>query len=477
MANSRKSRPLTEPVADDTTAATIAATIAVFKRALEAILARVVVSLRPRAIAVAFSGGLDSSVLLQLASQYTAAQGIRLHAFHIHHGISPNADAWLAHAAEQASRVGADFAAQRVALNDPAGRGVEQAARIARYAALGELCRSHQVALLVTAHHQDDQAETVLLQLMRGAGLPGLSGMPAIYQDTALTGEHVSIGRPLLDITRAQLEELAQAQGIEVISDESNHDTRYRRNAVRQLIAPVIEQNFPGFAARLARSSHHAQAAQRLLDELAATDFHACRLGDALSVEALARLSPDRFDNLLRYWLRQQGVRMPSTAQMDQLRSQMLAARGDRHPRFTLPDKTLERRRGLLVFVETQTTRPPEEPLMLRWQGEPALDVPDWCGRLIFDVSVSAGIDRERLLTGPLALRPRRGSERLQLDSRRPSRSLKNLYQEAAIAPRDRAWLPLLYGGDTLVFAAGLGLDVRLQAKGQGISLRWERLG
>lgn len=467
MANSRKSRQLTKPVADDTTAA--------FKRALEAILARVVVSSRPKAIAVAFSGGLDSSVLLQLTSHFAAAQGIRLCAFHIHHGISANADAWLAHAAEQAARVGADFAAQRVVLHDPAGHGIEQAARIARYAALGALCRAHQVELLLTAHHQDDQAETVLLQLMRGAGLPGLCGMSSVYQDAALTGEQVTIGRPFLDITRAQLERMAQAQGIVVISDESNHDTRYRRNAVRQLITPVIAQSFPGFAARLARSSHHVQAAQRLLDELAATDLHACRLGDALSLEALSRLSADRIDNLLRYWLRQHGERMPTTAQTEQLRSQMLTARSDRHPRLTLPGKTLERRAGLLVLVHRHNTLPPQQPLSLRWQGESALDVPHWGGRLIFEADASAGIDRERLLAGPLALHPRTGSERLKLDSRRPSRSLKNLYQEAAIAPRDRAWLPLLYVGDALIFAAGLGADVRLQATGQGISLRWER--
>jgi len=469
MANSRKSPPLTKAVAVDTHAA--------FTRALEAILARVVLSAQTKAIAVAFSGGLDSAVLLQLASHYAAVHGIRLCAFHIHHGISDHADAWLVHAREQAARVGADFAAQRVTLHDTAGQGIEQAARSARYAALGALCRTHQVALLLTAHHQDDQAETVLLQLLRGAGLPGLSGMAAVYQDAALTGEHVTIGRPCLDVTRAQLEAVAEAQSIVFISDESNRDTRYRRNAVRHLIAPVIAQSFPGFAARLARSSHHAQAAQRLLDELAATDLDAARHGDALSVEALARLSVDRVDNVLRYWLRQQGVRLPSTAQLDQCRTQMLSARRDRHPSFALPGKTLERRAGLLVVVDQRNQRPPDAPLSLRWQGESCIDVPQWGGRLVFAQSTAAGLDRERLLTGPLLLRPRSGGERLKLDNQRPSRALKNLYQEAAIDTLDRDWLPLLYIGDTLAFAAGLGMDVRLLEVGQGTTVHWVRSG
>ena len=167
MANIRNSLKLSK--------STLASVVA-FERALEEILTRVVVSAE-RKIAVAYSGGLDSSVLLHLAKDFCVSRQITLYAFHVHHGISPNADTWLAHCEVQAKQQGVHFFSQRVNLIDVSKQGIEQSARIARYAALNTLCTQHQIPLLITAHHQDDQAESVLLQLLRGSGLPGLSGM------------------------------------------------------------------------------------------------------------------------------------------------------------------------------------------------------------------------------------------------------------------------------------------------------------
>ena len=148
------------------------------------------------------------------------------------------------------------FKAVRVQLDSDAEEGIEQAARVARYAALGELCRIHSVQFLLTAHHQDDQAETVLLQLFRGAGLRGLGGMLDLHDAHGLTGGDVLVGRPLLECSRKALEQLASALDIAHVQDESNADTRYRRNAIRQQIMPVIEHTYPGMAATIARSSY-----------------------------------------------------------------------------------------------------------------------------------------------------------------------------------------------------------------------------
>ena len=260
MANSRKSALPNNGTAAHNKAA--------FERALEEILARVVVS-SSAGLALAYSGGLDSSVLLRLLSRYCASHDIALFAFHIHHGLSPHADAWVAHAERQARAVGAHFVAERVTLIDTSLHGIEQAARLARYAALGRLCRLHQLPLLLTAHHQDDQAETVLLQLLRGAGLPGLAGMGALHTSPPLLGGEVALGRPLLNWSCAQLAALAQHEHIDCITDESNSDTRYRRNAVRQLIAPGLRARWRGPAIICNQRKNYWMHLQRSISSIA----------------------------------------------------------------------------------------------------------------------------------------------------------------------------------------------------------------
>ncbi len=463
MGNSRKS-PRLNKTAD--------AVAARFKRALEAILARVVVS--DDAIALAYSGGLDSALLLRLLADHGQRSGRRVFAFHVHHGLSPNADDWLAHCARQAAALGVTFDSARVAVSDHGGLGIEQAARNARYRALGELCNRHQVSLLLTAHHQDDQAESVLLQLFRGAGLPGLSGMADAVDAYALLGHPIALGRPLLDCRRRELEQAAATLSVAHVDDESNADVRYRRNAIRQEIMPLVERHFPGAGGAIARSSRHWQAARQLQDELAAIDLAHCAHGEALSLERMAALSVTRVDNLLRYWLAGQGAqRPPSEAQLMQLREQVLGAASDAHPTLPLCGLKLQRQRGLLLALPCSNLQPPDGELCLRWQGEPSIEVPEWQGALLFERG-AGGIGDEQLRRGMLKLRPRAGGERLKPDGRRPSRSLKNLYQEAGLAAALRPWLPLVYLDDALVFAAGLAMDARHTGAAGGIRLRWQ---
>ena len=466
MANSRKSR---SPNREGGIAAA-------YERALGAILARVAVSGPALRIGIAFSGGLDSSVLLELASRHAAAHNLALTAFHVHHGLSPNADAWMAQCGREAAACGVPMLSRNVTVVDAGGRGVEEAARIARYRALGELCREAGCALLLTAHHQDDQAETVLLQLLRGAGLPGLSGMAQFQASHDLLGDGVALGRPLLGLRRADLEEYARQAGLNHVNDESNADPRYRRNALRQDVAPVLERHFPGFAPLVARSAGHVQSAQALLQELAEIDLAACRAADwsaPLHVPGLQTLSTQRADNLLRHWLYRNRVQLPSASRLEEICSQMLGAAGDMHPFFDFGPMTL-RRIGSRLELHPRVGTPPDAPVALRWQGEAELPVPAWRGRLVLEPTNGLGVSQEELRRHPLVLHPRAGQERLKLAANRPSRSLKALYQEADIPPWRRLWSPLLYLNGELVFVAGLGMDVRHAVMGDAVLLRWE---
>lgn len=449
-----------------------------FERALGDILARVCVSAPDQAcsIAVAYSGGLDSSVLLHLASQYAATHGLVLHAFHVHHGLSAHADQWLAHCEEQAQRYGVGFAARRVTLEASSDRGIEESARIARYAALGDLCRQHQVSILLTAHHQDDQAETILLQMMRGAGLPGMSAMAALQSQHELLGAGIALARPLLVMPRLLLERACDELALSHVDDESNVDTRYRRNAVRHQIFPAIEAHFPGFVPLITRTASHAQAAQGLLHELALIDLNICQAdpaGKSLAVPALRNLSAQRVDNLLRHWLYRLGVQLPSAARLDEIRVQMLTAAQDTNPFFDFGPMRLHRVAERLELHRNLGV-PPEDEIALTWKGEEKIAVPAWGGWLHFDRTGGLGLDVNRL-RGTLTLRPRTGSERLKLALNRPSKGLKHLFQEAGIGARQREWLPLAYFGQELVFVAGLGMDVRHMTPNEAIVLRWEQ--
>ncbi len=466
MANTRNSLKLSK---------SYQASVVAFERALEEILARVVVSAE-RKIAVAYSGGLDSSVLLHLAKDFCASRHITLYAFHINHGISPNADAWLKHCAATAKQEDVHFYSQRVNLIDVAEHGIEQSARIARYAALSTLCTQHHIPLLITAHHQDDQAESVLLQLLRGSGLPGLSGMAELQLQHGLLEGDIALGRPLLQLTREQLEGLATALEITHIDDESNIDTRYKRNAVRAWITPVLEKHFPGFATQFTRSAKHIQSAQRLLDELAQSDLEQCAEGSIIFLDKLQSLSVDRVDNLLRYWIRDLLQYAPSSAQLEQLREQMLQSSREAHPLLEIAGLYFQRREQQLYATKEHSKQlPPTEIISFVWQGESEIDIPAWYGKMQFKVSEQGGFDADALRKGPLSLRPRSGSEKLKPDSARPTRTLKNLFQEAEISAQDRIWLPLLYLGEDLIFVPRLGSDkTRCITDREGILVSWE---
>lgn len=440
----------------------------------------------PHSIAIACSGGLDSMVLLRLAHAWCQEAGIALHAFHVHHGLSPHADDWLAHCERSAAALGIGFDRRRVTITHD-GSGVEAAARKLRYAALGEMCRAHGADLLLTAHHLDDQAETVLLQLLRGSGPAGLSGMDADNLAPGLLGHGAPpMARPLLAQSRAALETYAAEQGIAWVEDESNQDPRYTRNALRHQVMPALATNFPGFQARLARGAAHVASAQRLLDELAAQDLAACQDGDAIELAYLANISKDRIDNFMRHLFTVRGLAMPTTAWLNEMVAQLFSAREDAQLKVTHPGCHIRRHRGKLVLTpqlpDLAGMRDADDIGVLdregqsfRWQGEASIAFPDYGGVLHF-APAEQGFDPAWLRAQTLTIDFRKGGERLKPAGNRPSRSLKAHYQALGVPAWERERLPTVSRNLDLLFAAGIGMDCRhWSGAGQDlIGLRWE---
>ncbi len=453
-----------------------------FARALDALRAQAT----SRSIAIALSGGLDSSALLHLAHGYARAHGLALFAFHVHHGISPNADAWLEHCKASCATLGVSFDQRHVTLQKGKS-GVEAAARKLRYAALGEMCRVHGASLMLTAHHLDDQAETVLLQLLRGSGTAGLSGMDAANSAPELLGNpELVMARPLLPVTREALEAYAAEHAIAYIDDESNADPRYARNALRLQVMPALAQAFPGFQERFARSAAHAQSAQRMLTELAAQDLAGCRMGDTIDVARLRAMSIDRVQNLLRYWFATRSLRMPSTAWLAEMVTQLVEARHDAQLLVTHPDCQIRRHRDRLYITprlgDLAGLRDPDDEGVFvkhaqefRWQGERRIAFPAYGGTLHFDES-EQGVDPAWLREQALQIDFRKGGERLKPAANRPTRSLKYHYQACNVPAWERTRLPIVSAGQALLFAAGIGMDCHHLGSGAApfIRFRWE---
>ncbi|CAL61462.1 putative tRNA(Ile)-lysidine synthase (tRNA(Ile)-lysidine synthetase) (tRNA(Ile)-2-lysyl-cytidine synthase) TilS [Herminiimonas arsenicoxydans] len=456
----------------------IAATQSEFERALGEIRTRVSLSgSAAQKIAIAYSGGLDSAALLYLLRAYATQHGLELFAFHVHHGLSLNADQWLAHCQQQCAGLGVAFDARRVQIANQDKSGVEEAARHSRYAALGEMCRAHDVPLLLTAHHQDDQAETVLLQLLRGSGVAGLSGMDSVNHAADLLGDATLLmGRPLLQLARADLEKIVTSNAIAFVEDESNLDPRYARNALRHQVMPTLAQHFPGFQQRFARTAQHAQSAQRLLIELAAQDLTVCLDGDCLDITKLRQFSTDRIDSMLRYWFGSRGVRMPSTSWLNEMRTQLLEAKHDAQLCVTHADCHIRRHRDRVYLTPKLDPASLEQaPLAFRWDGTTAMQFAEFGGTLFFE-EAEQGVSAEWLRGQALTMQLRSGGERLKPAWNRPTKSLKYHYQAGDVPAWERERLPLVFAEKQLLFAAGIGMDCHSFSTQAGthIQLRWQ---
>jgi tRNA(Ile)-lysidine synthase len=360
----------------------------------------------PARIAVGLSGGVDSVVLLHALVDLAREGEFQLSAIHVNHGISPNAGKWERFCVRLCRSLGVPLVVRRFRVRKGKD-GLESAARRARREAFAAV----KVDAVALAHHLDDQAETVLHNLLRGAGLRGASGM---RPESMLAGKRVL--RPLLEVQRAAILSYATANGFEWLEDESNADTALTRNFLRHEVAPILARRFPRWKESFARAAKHFAA------------------------ETLTR------EAVLRHFLEAQGMGLPSTAKLAEMLRQLDGKIGDR-PRYSAMSKN-----GVC---------PPFAPL--RWRGEAKLELKALGGTLKFR-RAQGGIDPASIPEEGLLVALRRGGERLRLDAKRPSRTLKNLYQESRVPAWQRGRLPLLYRDDALVWVPGLGVDAAFAA-------------
>lgn len=402
-------------------------------------------------LCVGLSGGIDSMVLLDVVTALAPRYQWRLSAIHVNHQLSPHAATWAAFCRRECRARGVPLRVVKVDVMR--GNSTEAAARDARYAAY-RASRADHVAL---AHNQDDQAETLLLRLLRGAGIKGLAAMPRARQEGGLR-----IVRPLLEVPRCGIESYAKLRALKWVEDESNTDTHYLRNFLRADILPRIEPRVPGYRDTLTRAAVHLADAAALLDDLAALDAQNCLHDGVLAWEVLRRLSAARAKNLLRYFLASAHIAMPDKRQLDEVLRQVLHAKLDARVKLDLGSHILYRYRDALHLVRKRVH--PGKLFQLSWRGERSLPVAALAGTLTMARGRGKGIDATRLRAAPVTLRLRQGGERLCLDAARPQRPVKDLFQEQNVPPWIRDRLPFLWSGKRLVWVPGLGVDQHFHA-------------
>ena len=409
-------------------------------------------------LCIAYSGGLDSHVLLHLMSQLRAQNSEwSLRAVHVHHGLSPHADRWVEHCRTVCVDLNIDFHCEYLHESLPTGESVEAWARQARYAALEKSLTPG--AILLTAHTQNDQAETVLLQLLRGAGPKGLAAMP--QQQVFASG---LLFRPLLNLTRQQLHEYALQQKFSWIEDESNADHRFDRNFLRHRIIPVLRERWPQLEKNISRSAQHCAEAISGLEDLARLDLSAKiseQIPQTLSIELLRTLSPARQRNLLRYWLSGLGCRLPNTRHMQRIQQDLVNSSVDSQPQVSWDHWIMRRHRQWLIVERKAATMNLTE--FLPWDLSAPLELPHGLGRLVAVQQLNGGLSLN-INPEQLTIRFRRGGERCRLAGKNQSTSLKKLFQEWDIPSWRRSTIPLLYYGDELAAIIGYGICAEFAA-------------
>ena len=418
---------------------------------------------RGRSVCVAYSGGLDSTVLLDLLARLRGEGAFTLTALHVHHGLSRNADRWAQACATFAAALGVPITIERVSVDRGHPAGLEAAARMARHAAFARAGADY----LALAHHRDDQAETVLLQALRGTGVKGLSAMA---EARAVDGA-VWL-RPLLDEPREALLAYAREAGLDWVEDESNELTAFDRNFLRHEVMPVLERRFPQYRESLARLARHAAGASELLESLARED--AARIADAegLSAAGLEALDPARRANVLRHFLAGRGLPMPGEARLADMARQLVSARGDARILLRHGDRAIVRHRGRIVVEDLPREAAPWD---VAWRGERVLSLGEGRGEVRFAESAGEGIALERVAGERWRFGPRAGGERIRLRDDGPTRTLKNLLQEHHIPVWRRPQLPLLFEGENLVWVPGIGVaaDYRAHPTAIGLAPAW----
>ena len=415
-------------------------------------------------ILIGLSGGVDSVVLLHLLHNLSAQFNWQLSALHVHHGISANADAWRDFCVELCARLKIPLLIKDVDIAPLREMGIEAAARKLRYEAFA----GQQCDFVALAQHTDDQAETLLLQLLRGAGIRGASAMPQMIHRSGTA----SLVRPLLHYSRTELLAYADENDLQWIEDESNQDDRYPRNYLRHRVLPLLDEKFPAYRNTLSRSAAHFAEASILLDELAEHDAKHAIVGETLSVLVLRELSVVRAKNLFRYFLHHLGHRMPQAIQLDEMLAQLCGAREDAEVCIVNGDLEIRRYQDRVYALHALADF--DRDLVLPWNGEEKLEWPALNTILCFKYMQGLGVSIEKLKSFPVTLRLRQGGETMRLGQNASNRTLKNLMQEQRIPPWRRDRMPLLFCGDELVCVPGVGVVAAYRAKADEAAVQLE---
>ena len=398
---------------------------------------------------VAYSGGLDSTVLLDLAAGLGARLSPALAAVHVDHGLNPGSAAWAHHCQRRCAALGVPLVQRQIEVPVLDGQGPEAAARAARYAALSELLVPGD--LLLTAHHRDDQAETLLLALLRGAGVRGLAAMPQV----AALGAGRLV-RPLLPFGRADLQAYARARGLDWVDDPSNLDLDLDRNWLRRRVLPLVTERWPAAGRTLARSAGHCAEAAALVDRLAggeAERLEGERPG-TLSVAGLRRLDAPLCRAVLRHWIVGRGFAVPDTRHLARIMEEVLPARPDASPLVVWHGGEIRRYRGDLFALAPLPPVPVG--VELAWWHRSPLDLPIGLGHLHLCDAAGQDIAPENLGLGPLRVRFGVTGLRCRPLGVGHHRPLKHLYQEGGVPPWLRGYVPLVFAGERLLAVGDL---------------------
>jgi tRNA(Ile)-lysidine synthase len=418
-------------------------------------------------LAVALSGGADSASLLAVAAALGGTfRGLPLRAVHVDHGLQAAAASFREACAVLCSALNIPLTVVAAVVRTLPGMSMEAAARDARYAALAQEIRDGEC--LLTAHHSQDQAETLLLQALRGAGLKGMSAMPVCRP--LGRGWHL---RPVLDVPRDELLACGARSSGDCVVDPMNEDLRFDRSYLRRQVWPAIESRWRGSAKVISRTARHVAEAQELLDCAAAVQLARLRDGDALSLPGLRALDPNERSNVLRLWLRDANVELPSTIRLTEAVRQMLEAQLDHLPVIAWGNYALRRYRQRVFLTRAD---PPRLAGMRHWPVAPGsvIDLGSGLGSLRW-AAQSGGLDTQRL-TDAVVVRPRQGGETLKPAPQARTQSVQHLCQSQGVLPWLRDALPYIHAGDSLIAVADLWLDARWCAPTgrAGLAVVWE---
>lgn len=400
---------------------------------------------------VAYSGGCDSHVLLHslvsLRSDSTSNFNAEIKAVHINHGLSPFANEWEEHCHLICDQLSVPYTSISVNAKNK-NASPEEAARHARYTAWRKLLKKDEVLLL--AHHQDDQAETVLIQLLRGSGVKGLAAMPA--QQNFSQG---LLCRPMLNFLRQEIVSYAVEHNLNWIDDPSNFDTDFDRNFLRHDVIPLLETRWPSLKKTLSRTASHQADASQLLTELAFQDWHHVHQGNNINISALTKLSEKRQRNVLRYWIADIcELVLPDTVHLQRILNEVLTAAEDGTPEVIWRGGEVRRYQGLL-YAQEKLIGPPSNTALIWPNIETPLVLNDYGLKISAKLSIGEGLSQTKLQNTDISLRFRQGGESCRPVGRGQTHQLKKLFQEWQIPPWQRASVPLLYVDGELAQVVG----------------------